>query len=295
MISIGIDYTPGHWRVCHVEAGRLAEFRACANVRELQALISQVSARSPEPTIVVSLPVATPFGALAALRQEQLEHLARCAQPMAACTEVKDALEALRTLSLRSYCAPSVAFLPTLPPYRRLLRPALGAASEVCTIVALLRHMREQDASWPEMNFFAIHADEPETCVLVIQGGQIVNGIGCVQGSQVPDSRASGVGVEGEAFRHLREEAYREGLKQDLAGLLAIHQIEDVVVLGQKSPALVGYLADSYQLYHFPRVGPDGPGYEAALGAALLAEGLEQKGGAAEVVDRLQIPRARAG
>jgi predicted butyrate kinase (DUF1464 family) len=273
MISIGIDYTPGHWRVCHVEAGRPAEFQVCVTARELQALISQISTLSAELTVVVSLPVATPFGALATLTQQQLEHLAQCAQPPS-CSQVREALTALCSLRLRVYCAPSVAYLPTLPAYRRLLRPDLGHASEVCAIVALLHHMREQDAVWPEMNFFFIHADEPGTCVLVIQDGQIVNGIGHVQGSQ------------------MQEEAYREGLKQDLAGLLAIHQIEDVVVLGQRSPALVRQLADAYQLYHFPRVGPDGPGYEAALGAALLAEGLEQKGGASGVVDHLQISRA---
>lgn len=42
----------------------------------------------------------------------------------------------------------------------------------------------------------------------------------------------------------------------------------------------------------FPYAVTDGAGYEAALGAALLAEGLKQDGHTAEVVNHLQIPQA---
>jgi len=291
-ISIGIDYTPGQWRVCSIESGKQAEFQVCPTVREMRALVSQVCALYPEPTIVMSFQVATAFHALAALSEAQLDQLARHTHPASACTEVKEALQAVRSLSLRTYCAPSVAYLPALPAYRRLLRPALGSACEVCAVVALLRHMREQEASWPEMNFFYINAGVCGTCVLVIQEGRIVNGIGHVQGSQVP---AGTHGQQAPALtetEHAEAQAYREGLRQDLAGLLAIHQVEDVVVLGAQSPALIEQLADSYQLYLFPHADSESVGNEAALGAALLAEGLELRGCAAEVVTRLQIPQA---
>jgi predicted butyrate kinase (DUF1464 family) len=291
-ISIGIDYTPGQWRVCSVEPGRQAEFQVCTTVEQMQALVSQVCALYPEPTIVVSLPVATAFHALTALTEPQIDQLARCAHPTSACDEIKEALQAVRSLSLRSYCAPSVEYLPALPAYRRLLRPALGSASEVCAVVALLWHMREQEASWPEMNFFYINAGACGTCVLVIQEGQIVDGIGQVQGSQVPVDRMSLEASAHTEAEQAREEAYREGLRQDLAGLLAIHQVEDVVVLGAQSPALIEQLADAYQLYLFPQSGPESAGNEAVLGAALLAEGLEQGGCAAEVVNHLQISQA---
>lgn len=301
-ISIGIDYTPGRWRICSVEQGKQTEFQTCATAGEMQALASQVCALYPEPTIVMSLDVTTPFGPLAALTEPQVNHLAQRYHPTPACTELKEALLALRSLSLRTYCAPSVECLPTLPAYRRLLRPALGNANEVCAIVALLHHMREQEASWPEMNFFYVNAGESGTCVLVIKDGQIVNGIGQVQGSPLPAAYQylatlkSTEDAEEESrravFRQAQEEAFWEGLRQDLAGLLAVHQIEDVVLLGQKSPALVERLADLYQVYLFPHAEPDGASYEAALGAALLAEGLEQDGCAAEVANHLQIPWA---
>ncbi len=301
-ISIGIDYTPGRWHICSVEQGKQAEFQSCATAGEMQALVSQVCALYPEPTIVMSLDVTTPFAALPTLTEQQVDHLAQRYHPTPACTELKEALLVLRSLSLRTYCAPSVEYLPTLPAYRRLLRPALGNANEVCAIVALLHHMREQEASWPEMNFFYVNAGESGTCVLVIKDGQIVNGIGLVQGSPLPAvyhylaTLESMENAEEEsrraAFRQAQEAAFWEGLRQDLAGLLAVHQIEDVVLLGQKSPALIERLADLYQVYLFPHAGPNGSGYEAALGAALLAEGLERDGCAAEVVNHLQLPQA---
>lgn len=304
-ISIGIDYAPGQWRVCNVEHDKQAEFQVCATAGEMQALVSQVCALYPEPTIVISLDVTTPFAPLSALTEQQLDHLAQRYHPTPACSEVKEALATLRSLSQHAYCAPSVEYLPTLPAYRHLLRPALGNANEVCAIVALLHYMREQEASWPEMNFFYVNASESGTCVLVIKDGQIVNGIGLVQGSPLPAAYQylatleSAEDAEEEAaratFRQAQNEAFWEGLRQDLAGLLAVHQIEDVVLLGQKSPVLIERLADLYQVYHFPHVHPDGAGYESALGAALLAEGLEQDGCAAEVVNHLQISLAGQG
>ena len=55
---------------------------------------------------------------------------------------------------------------------------------------------------------------------------------------------------------------------------------------------MIERLADVYQVYLFPHAHTEREGYEAALGAALLAEGLEQDGSACEVVNRLQIRQA---
>lgn len=302
-IHIGIDYIPGQWRVCSVEQGR-AEFQTCATSGELQSLLSQVCALYPEPTLVVSLDVTTPLRALATLTDEQLERLAQRYHPAPAFPEVRETLLALRAMSTRSYCAPSAEYLPTIPLYRRLMRPALGSANEVCAVVALLHNMRTQEASWPEMNFFYVNVGEHGSCVLVLKDGQIINGIGTLQGSSLLsaygylaklESASSGRPEEAKQRETLREalqEAFWEGLTQELAGLLAIHHIEDIVVLGQKSASLAERLADLYQVYLFPHAQSEGEGYEAALGAALLAEGLEGDGYAADVVNHLQLRQA---
>lgn len=300
--SLGIDYTPGQWRVCRVEQGQVAELHLFGNADEMLALTHQLCAHYPEPTIVVSLDVATPFVTLSTLNDEPLEHLVQRYHPTPAFLEVKAALQALRALSLRSYCAPSVEYLPTVPLHRYLMRPALGSARKVCAVVALLHFMREQQASWEEMNFFCVDAGENGTCVLVIVNGQVVNGIDTLQGSALPAvyaylASAQGF-AEGEQSRDAElqpalDEAFWEGLTQELSGLLAVHRMEDIVVLGQRGDRLIERLADTYQVYLFPRVHPEHEGYESALGAALLAEGLEQGSVSAEIVMRLQLQQAQ--
>lgn len=185
MLSIGVDYTPGQWKICVVDQGQPTELHTFAVASEVLAFVSQICALYPEPTIVLSLDVATPFSALQAFTDEQLDRLAQRYHPTPAFPEVREVLQALRRLSLRSYCAPSVEYLPTVPLYRRLMRPVLGTANEVCAVVALLQHMREQEAPWPEMNFLYVNTGENGTCALVLKDGQLINGIGILQGSSL--------------------------------------------------------------------------------------------------------------
>ena len=97
-----------------------------------------------------------------------------------------------------------------------------------------------------------------------------------------------------EELQSLYERAVWEGLTQDMAGLMAIHHIEDIVVLGKYQDALSEYFADKYQVYLFPPNEADMVGREAALGAAIIAEGLYLPGLASEVVERLHIREAIA-
>jgi predicted butyrate kinase (DUF1464 family) len=301
-VSIGVDYVPGRWRACCVDQGKLMECHTFSAVDDLQAWVNGICALYPEPTIVLSLDVTTSFSALPALTGEQVDKLLQCYHPTPAFIEVNAALHCLRSISARSYCAPSVEYLPTVPLHRRLLRPALGTASEVCAVVALLHHMREQEAAWPEMNFLYVNAGESGVCTLVLKDGQIINGIGTLQGTSLPaayrylallETAEEGQDdAEHEVLQKALSEAFWEGLIQELAGLLATHHIEDMVVRGQESSSLIERLADRYQIYLFPPAHDEHEGYESALGAALLAEGLELDGSAAEVVNHLQIRQA---
>lgn len=297
-INIGVDFTPGQWRVCTLEQGRPAQFRVFAVARELLEVVSQLCALYPEPTIVLSLDISTPLSALHTLSEKRLELLAQRYHPHQVFTEVWEVLQALRELNMRSYCAPSVEYLPTIPFYRLLMRPALGAANELCAVVALLHHMREQEASWPEMNFFYVNVGEQATCVLVLKDGQVVNGIGMLQGSSLPANQSylaltePGKKRSQEEIQQTLSEAFWEGLTQDLAGLMATHHFEDIVVLGRENASVAERLANLYQVYLFPHAQTESVGYESAFGAALLADGLDSDGLASEVIERLQVRQA---
>ncbi|HEY0756553.1 MAG TPA: DUF1464 family protein [Ktedonobacteraceae bacterium] len=301
-VSLGLDYMPGQWRICRTERGQPEEYVLFESADEVLAGLRQFCMQYPEPTVVVSLDAITPFASLASLSDERLERLALLYHPTRTCQEATAALRLVRGLSLHSSCAPSVEYLPTVSPHRLLLRPALGSAREVCAVVALLHHMREQGATWEEMNFFCVNANEQGTSVLVIVNGQIVNGIKTLQGSTLSAASERLASLEGArevaaeerhaALQPLLLEAFWEGLTQELAGLLAIHHLEDIVVFGKQSEQLIERLADTYQIYLFPQVDPKGSGYEAALGAALLGEGLEQAGSSANVIEHLRIRQA---
>lgn len=281
MVHIGVAYEPEQWRVCCVERGKATELQLCEQTDAMLTAVRRLCTQYPEPTIVLALDVSMPFMSLAALNEAHLEQLLQPVYSTSARIQIKAALQALRAFSLHSYCAPAVAYLPTLPPHRLLMRSALGSPRAVCTIVALLHHMREQQAVWGEMNLFCVNIGERNTAVLVVVDGQVVNGIETLHGC-----------VPQEVAQDVREAAFWESLTQDLAGLLAIHHIEDLVVLGQRSEKLIERLAETYQVYLFPHTHTERAGYEAALGAALLAEGLEQDGISAEVVEHLQLRRA---
>lgn len=300
-VSIGIDYVPGQWRVCRVEQGQLAEFHLFESATAMLAVVRQLCVQYPEPTIVLALDGVTPFAPLSTLSDEQLEQLVQRYHPAPAFSEANMALQAVRALNLRSYCAPSVASLPTVPLHRCLLRPALGSARAVCAVIALLHYMREQQATWEEMNFFCVDAGANGTSVLVIVNGQVVNGIDPLQGSALPVIYRSLAELEGaqglagdqpDERADILDAAFWEGLKQELAGLLALHHSEDMVVLGAQSARLVERLADTYQVYLFPHTHTEREGYEAALGAALLGEGLEQEGTSSVIVNHLQLRQA---
>lgn len=288
-----------------VDQGCFMEHYLVSTAGEALASMNQLCTLYPEPTIVVALDGQGPLQIVSAMTDEQLEGLVAGYSSSVSFETCKELLEAFRSLSLHTYCAPSVAYLPSVPRYRLLLRPSLGSARELCMIVALLHHMRGQDAVWQEMNFLSLHAGKQGISALVLKDGQIINGLGLLQGTSQalardylrtlekvgPDTR---VAEEAQEDLQLFQEAFWEGLSQELAGLLAVHHIEDVVVLGSESSNLVERLADTYQVYLFPHAHTEHEGYEAALGAALLGEGLGRSGKAAEVVDYLQIREARA-
>lgn len=298
-VSIGVDYTSGQWKSCVIDRGHLTELRAFSSSDELLEFVDRICTLYPEPTLGVSLDLALPFCPLQNLSDEQFLLRDLFGDTV---SEQGIILQRLSTLSLHSYCVPSVAYLPTMPLARRLLRVSPGSPREVCAVIALLHHMRAQEASWVEMNFFYLHADERGTCALVLKEGQIIDGIGILRGSvpaRVLDlEKLEGVGAEfdrdSHQFRQAWQDAFWEGLHAELAGLIATHHIEDIVVLGKESDRLIERLAETFQVYLFPRTRAEHEGYEATLGAGLLAEGLDQPGKAAELVSHLQIRQAQA-
>lgn len=294
-LAIGIDQSRGTWKTCLMENEHVLELRQFSTVGTTIGYVRSICAFYPEPIVVFSpgYPAYDPTApGIAAWLQQQTAgqfggHTA---------TEV-DFLRTISSFSHTAFLLPGLHAVPTVPIFRRHYRFDLGSSHQLCVGATLLYRMRLQSAAWQEMNFLLLLANANSRSILVVEDGCIVNGIGeiaatgaCLEGSALQEESAdwSEQLVRGQ---HAEMEFW-EGLTQDLAGLMAIHHLEDIVLLGERKEAVTAHLQEMYQFYLFPQDGDVPEGYEAALGAALISEGLSQPGLPAEVVAHLQIDQA---
>jgi Predicted butyrate kinase len=287
-ISIGIDYAPTRWSCCVSDEETIIERTAFGSVDALVRYLAQTCAFYPEAALMIALPLEVegqPLQryllqerTLVVVGDEQLQHF----------------LRTVNEFSQQAYLVPAVQHLPTVPLYRRLLRPTLGASTTFCMLVSLLYFMRQQQADWAEMNFSLLSLQPTSYTLLVIKDGCVVDGTGeyvrCT-----PGESADGTSIE---------QAILERLTYDLAGIMAVHQLENVVLLFhaellatdeqeanprehgaqiENPEAVIEHFADLYQFFMYPVSDSEMVGFEAAQGAALLAEGLRASGPAAEL------------
>ena len=281
-VSLGLSCNMGNWKTCLMENGQALEFFSFADHVALRAYLEHTCTLYPEPTIVLSTDLETPFTSLIKVSRPCLEDMILQRYT----SEQKDPLLKLLIAtghsSNNSYFAPSVRYLPTMPPYRLLMRESLGTSNHVCTVASLLSQLRARESEWSEMNFLFLEVNANFRSILVVEDGQIINGMSSMTRSQ-------------EQFLEACEQAFWEGLTQELAGLMAIHHLDDIVIAGQRKDAFNERFADNYQVYLFPYSQPDFEGFEAASGAATLAEGLSGHTPSAEIVERLYIREANEG
>lgn len=266
-LSIGVAYCLGQWTTVFLEDGQPLELRSFADGEAAWAYVQQLCAVYPEPCIALSSPYGTAFTPLAQF----------AAQGM--CDALARFLQAVQADTLKSYSLPAVRFLPTVPPYRALYRTEMGTPDTLCSVATLLYRLLQQEAAWAEMRFLVLELLPRQACnLVVVQQGRIADGIVCAALEQ--DEGA--------------EQAGWERLTQGLAGLVALHHLEDVVVLDHahepdRCDQVLERYGDLYQFFQYPRSSQEPEGFEAALGAALIAEGLYHPGLAAQVVAQLQV------
>lgn len=281
-LSIGVVRHGNTWKTCMMEQGQLVEQHTFENTVQILSYLTHTCARYPEVTLAISLACETPFLALGDSNEQQWEATLTFPFNDWTTSEACEFLIAIKESNLHSYLIPSMRYMPGIPLYRRLSPRSAGSSNDVCVIAALLSRLRERETTWPEMQLFCVQVNRQFKSIQALEDGYIVNSIAI----EVPS------GVQDERMQAEYEKALWEGLTQDIAGLIAIHHIEDIVALGDFQDAFIDHFAENYQVYLFPSTGADEPGFECALGAAVLAEGLFQTGKACEIVERLSIREA---
>jgi len=263
--------------------------RSFHDTSSVLAYLQDICAFYPEPMITLSSTLAvdgalTPLNALRVELKNGLTVQGNGRESKA----VREFLIAMNSINLSSYSLPMVRNLPSVPTFRRQKRFDLGSSANLSSVTTLLYRMRQQEAIWQEMGFLYLDVDRSSRSILVVENGRIVNGLGVTAGYAAFVQEQN----EGDYFED--EEAFWEGLTQDLAGLLAIHHLEDIVVVGPRKEAVIERFEDRYQFYDFPHSPCEQEGFEAAIGAAIIAEGLYSPGLAAEIVERLQLSQLKS-
>ncbi|GCF10990.1 DUF1464 family protein [Dictyobacter arantiisoli] len=282
-VSIGIDYASNTcMKICVAENTLPVEGRVFGDANALIAFVQQTASLHPELALAIMLilPQEPQVAFPQSLSDEELAALSVDASLL-------NVLTSLKTISQHIEILPAVKYLATIPVHRRLLRPSLGSARTLGITISLLATMQEQDASWHEMTFCLLELLDTGYRLVVVKEGQPVDGVGEWLLSLEPAAMLADA---------LVEQALTEQLARELAGLMAIHHIEDVVLLDRCTQredgrllkdVMIDYFADLYQFFLYPQSKPELVGFEAASGAALLAGIANQSGRIRELAEHL--------
>lgn len=294
VVNIGVDFSVDDWKTCLMDSGRLLQLNSFSDFPAMLAYVQGICAHYPEPIIAIASDLNTSFAALHSMKAQQFYEVGVDQGNQSWGVQLKDFLITISTMNLRSYCIPAVAYIDSIPAYRKLNRADMGSAGNMSAITTILSRMREREAAWSEMRFLYLEVGHASKSIVVVEDGRIINGIG------TQEHMYRGNWLDMRERETVVEEAFWEGLTQDLAGLMAIHHFEDIVVREQsaaqedirRKDEVIDRLGEQYQLYTFPAHKSKEEGYDIAIGAALIAEGLANDGPLAEVIERLHIREA---
>lgn len=218
-------------------------------------------------------------------------------------------VRALRDSGLPVVFLPGVIHLPTVPMHRKLNRIDLGTADKLC-VAALAAALQGAPA-----DFCLVELGSAFSACLVVQGGQLVAGVG---GTAGPFGWRSGGAWDGEAAywlgplakrdlfaggvqsaptATLGQQRCREDLLQAVASLQAVTPFTEIVLSGRLLESELAFSATvSAELARLGRVShlaalPGAWVKHAAQGAALLADGLAG-GSYAPLVKQLRLEAA---
>lgn len=281
-LSMGLVRHGSSWHAYMTEQEQRLEYDTFENTANTLSYLAQTCARYPELTLAVSLSGDNPFMTLSNSTPRQWETLLAFPLNDWTVSEACTFLTGIKEMNLHSYLLPSLRYLPGIPLHRKISARFLGSSNDVCVVAALLSRLREREATWPEMQFLCVQVNRQHQSIQVLENGYIVNGMA----EKLPFN------WQDERMRDDYERALWEGLTQDIAGLIAIHHIEEMVVSGDFQEEFIEHFAENYQVYLFPSSEADVPGIEGAMGAAVLAGGLFLPSKAREIVEQLSIREA---
>lgn len=303
MLSLGIDYDTTAWRIAAWDEDRAADLQTFARVDELWDFIQDLITLHPAMPIVLPSGFGIPVTRVAEiLDQDIAEMTLQPSRPTA--DGLGEFLAEARRRPLRAFCIPAVKLLPSVPPHRKLNRVDLGTSDALCAAAWAIHCLEATGRAHAVCNFVLLHTRANTRSLVVVQGGRIVDGIGATADQTgtaregvLPTFGALPGGSPSARRMHdaqpcapgIGQAALWETVEKESLGLLGFHKLSEVIPTGIRRVEFSQALGGRLPLTQLPAP-PDG--YEAALGAAVIAAGLTG-GPTARLVEHLGLWESR--
>jgi len=308
MASLGVDYGTGSWKTAVLVEGCTPGLRSFASSDEVRDAIVDMEARYPGLPIVLPSGFGIPLKRVQDLDDRDLFEIALRREAPSE-RGLSRFLVALRTSPLNAYCIPAVKLLPSVPTHRKVNRLDMGTSDKLCTAAFFVSRLHKQGARLEDIDFVALEVGEAFRAILAVRGGKIVDGLGGTAGGMGPQCRGS---IDGELAYlydwHTKESIYHGGaldiearfgsyghtafweeLEKDLLKVLSFHELKAILVAGRRKQEVRDRLGQRFQI---DLAAQEDEGFEAAIGAAILADGIGG-GRHAALVDHLGLRDVR--
>jgi len=289
MASLGIDYGTGSWKFALIEGPRVLALKWFPDPAELYPMLEETTRTYPHLPIVLPSGFGIPLRRIQEVDDRDLfEMTLRQGDPKE--KGLGQFLHRLRDTDLHAYCIPSVKLLRSVPVHRKVNRIDMGTADKLCAVACLLHLQVARGGSLETQDFLSVEVGEGFKAILVVRGGRVVDGLGGTAGHLGPRARGAidgelaclypfskamvyrGGALDIEArFGQYGHDAFWEGLEKEIVLFLNYYGLRRILVAGRRKEAVMERLEKRY-----PMETPleDGEGFEAALGAAILADGI---------------------
>lgn len=284
MLSLGIDHDAGHWKVAAWDEQAAADLRALRVAGEVWEVVDEVLTLHPATPIVLPSGLGVPLTRAADLMDQDIAEITLDPDGRAI-DDLGAFLVEARRRALRAFCIPAVKLLPSVPVHRKVNRLDLGGAGALCAAAWIIHSAGAQGSEPASCGWVLVHASRTGTCLLAIRAGRIVDGTGDLPSTlgrlsiRKLDDLLRRTALLGSPRPRVQApwppdalvEAEGEMLTQAALGMLRFHGLHHAVVIGDRRGETERLLGGRVPLASSPAVGA---GFEAALGAAVIAAGL---------------------
>jgi len=303
MLSLGIDFDATAWRAAAWDEDRAADLHTFGSMEEVWGYVDDLLSLHPATPVVLPSGFGVPLTRVAEIMDQDIFEMTLERRWQRTDTLGRFLAEARRR-ALRAFCIPAAKLLPSVPPHRKLNRVDLGTSDALCAAAWAIHCLGAAGRSHNACDFVLLHTRPSTRSLLVIQAGQIVDGVGTTSGLLEPgqgellNPLASQPGHDRTTRRAAEasgcaagysQTTLCEGLQKELFGLLGFHKLSQVILTGVRRAEISQTLKERLPLVPLPA---PADGYEPALGAAVIAAGLTG-GPTANLVERLGLREAR--